>query len=174
MVQPRKYVIFTDGSCWPNPGGTGGWGALIILDGQNERMKIKGGERNTTNNRMELMAAIKALQALPGPSIVALMSDSKYMRSGITEWINGWKKNGWMTKEWKGRPPQPVKNADLWRELDALQEIHAITWKWVPGHSGISGNEQADRLAADGRAELVNADVEAAYAANPGSEAMRA
>ena len=158
----KKYVIFCDGACWPNPNGFGGWGALIILDGTEHRQKIKGAEKNTTNNRMELLAAIMSLKALPDePCEVVLMSDSKYVKNGITAWIHGWKKNGWMTKEFGGRPAAPVKNADLWQELDVIRAKHSVTFKWVPGHSGISGNEQADRLANEARAELVASTTEA-------------
>lgn len=151
----KKYVIFTDGSCWPNPGGMGGWGALVILDGENMRHFLKGGETNTTNNRMELLAVIEAFKFLKEPCIVDLVSDSKYVRNGITKWIHGWKKNGWMTSAYGGRPPAPIKNKDLWEQLDRLVQHHQIKWKWVPGHSGVSGNEQADQLAREGREDLI-------------------
>jgi len=161
-----KYVIFCDGSCHPNPNGFGGWGALIIHETTNQRSRIKGGEGNTTNNRMELLAAIMALKHLPNETIctVTVISDSQYMRKGITQWIHNWKQNGWQTKPWKGRPAAPVKNADLWQQLDEIREKHEVKFKWVKGHSNSSGNCQADELANQGRMEFLKQHREKQYA----------
>jgi ribonuclease HI len=135
-----KHVeLFTDGACKGNPG-PGGWGALLRF-GASEK-SLYGGERNTTNNRMELMAAIEGLAALKEVCAVTLTTDSQYVRQGITQWIQGWKRNGWKTAARK-----PVKNADLWRRLDQLVERHEVEWKWVKGHSGHRENEIADELA---------------------------
>ncbi|MCF6323430.1 MAG: ribonuclease HI [Gammaproteobacteria bacterium] len=131
--------IFTDGACRGNPG-PGGWGALMRSQG-NEK-SLYGAEPHTTNNRMELMAAIKSLQALKHPSRVSLTTDSQYVRKGITEWITNWKKRGWKTAAKK-----PVKNDDLWRELDAICAVHEVEWHWVRGHTGHRENEMADELA---------------------------
>jgi len=131
--------IYTDGACRGNPG-PGGWGALMRFRG-NEK-QLYGAEPHTTNNRMELMAAIRALQALKRPCRVSLTTDSQYVRQGITEWIDSWKKRGWKTAAKK-----PVKNDDLWRELDAAREPHEIEWHWVRGHTGHPENEMADALA---------------------------
>ena len=131
--------IYTDGACSGNPG-PGGWGALMIFRG-NER-EICGGEPSTTNNRMELRAAIEALEALTKPSTVRLHTDSKYLRDGITQWIVRWKRNGWKTANKK-----PVKNEDLWRRLEDAGRSHEIKWRWVRGHSGHRENELADALA---------------------------
>ena len=136
--------IYTDGACSGNPG-RGGWGALLVYRGR--AMEICGGERDTTNNRMELMAAIHALEALNRPSRARLHTDSVYLRDGITRWIARWKKNGWKTASKK-----PVKNVDLWQRLDKVVENHDLEWHWVKGHSGHRGNERADRLARDGMA----------------------
>jgi ribonuclease HI len=139
-----EVVIYTDGACSGNPG-PGGWGALLI---KGEAVKeMFGGERQTTNNRMELMAVIKALSALKVPCEVALYTDSQYVRHGITAWIHNWKRNGWKTADRK-----PVKNIDLWQKLDALREKHDIAWHWVKGHAGTELNERADRLANEGMA----------------------
>ncbi|QEQ96978.1 ribonuclease HI [Neptunomonas concharum] len=137
---PVKPVeIFTDGACKGNPG-PGGWGALMRYgDTQKE---LWGGEAETTNNRMELMAAIKGLEALKRSCDVVLTTDSQYVRKGITEWIHGWRKNGWKTAA-----KQPVKNADLWQQLDHLTAQHNVEWRWVKGHSGHAENELADALA---------------------------
>ncbi len=137
----NHVVIYTDGACKGNPG-PGGWGAFLRSDGHEK--ELWGGERNTTNNRMELMAVIEALSALKRPCTVDLYVDSEYVRKGITEWIHGWKKKGWVTAA-----KQPVKNAELWRQLDALVHdgTHKIAWHWVKGHSGDPGNERADALA---------------------------
>jgi len=131
--------IFTDGACRGNPG-PGGWGALLRY-GDHEK-EIYGGETDTTNNRMELMAAIRALESLTRPCTVAVTTDSSYVRDGITEWLPNWKKRGWKTAARK-----PVKNADLWRRLDEAAQRHAVSWHWVKGHSGHPENERADALA---------------------------
>ncbi|MBB2957671.1 ribonuclease HI [Pseudoclavibacter helvolus] len=137
-------VMYTDGACKGNPG-PGGWG-VWLKSGDHER-ELFGGELNTTNNRMELKAVIEGLSALKKPCNVALYLDSQYVRKGITEWIKGWKAKGWKTAS-----KQPVKNAELWKELDALVEDsgHTIEWRWVKGHSGDVGNERADMLANKG------------------------
>lgn len=138
--------IYTDGACSGNPG-PGGWGALLSYGSR--RKEICGGEAaGTTNNRMELMAAIAALESLTRPSVVRLHTDSVYVRSGITSWLPKWKRNGWRTS---GR--QPVKNADLWERLDAAAQRHQIEWLWVKGHAGDPGNERADALANQGMQE---------------------
>jgi ribonuclease HI len=133
--------ISTDGACKGNPG-PGGWGA-ILRSGTRER-ELSGGETLTTNNRMELMAAIQALEALTRPCTVILSTDSVYVKDGITRWIHGWKRNGWRTAAKK-----PVANADLWQRLEAAAERHSIDWRWVKGHTGDADNERADRLACD-------------------------
>ncbi len=133
--------IFTDGACKGNPG-PGGWGA-VIRSGSHEK-EISGGEPLTTNNRMELLAAIRALEALKRPCEVALYTDSIYVRDGITKWIHGWRKNGWKTADRK-----PVKNAELWQALLDAAAPHKVDWRWVKGHAGHPENERADRLACD-------------------------
>lgn len=135
----KEVVIFTDGACRGNPG-PGGWGVLLRF-GAAER-ELCGGEGQTTNNRMELMAAIKGLEALREPCVVQLFTDSEYVRRGITEWMLKWRNNGWRTADRK-----PVKNADLWRELDAEATRHRVSWHWVKGHAGHPDNERADALA---------------------------
>ena len=137
--------IFTDGACKGNPG-PGGWGALI-RSGKHEK-ELSGGEADTTNNRMELMAAIEALKALKRPCNVILTTDSSYVRDGITKWIFGWRKNGWRTADKK-----PVKNADLWQDLTEATRHHQVEWKWVKGHAGHAENERADKLASDAALE---------------------
>ena len=140
----KAVTIYTDGACKGNPG-PGGWGVVLTFG---ERVKeLKGGEPLTTNNRMELMAVIQALQALNQPCDVTLFLDSEYVRKGITEWIQGWKAKGWRTAS-----KQPVKNADLWQTLDSLVSGsgHQIQWRWVKGHAGDPGNERADALANEG------------------------
>lgn len=132
-------ALYTDGACRGNPG-PGGWGVLI--DDRGERRELFGGEANTTNNRMELLAAIEGLKALEAGSQVTLTTDSQYVRQGITAWIHNWKRNGWRTAARK-----PVKNADLWQLLDQQTQRHDIAWQWVKGHSGHPGNEAADQLA---------------------------
>ena len=144
----KEVEIFTDGACRGNPG-PGGWGALLRY-GKNEK-KISGGDQLTTNNRMELMAAIKALELLKEPSRVTLTTDSEYVRQGITSWMSGWKKRGWMTANKK-----PVKNIDLWQSLEKASGVHKIDWMWVKGHSGHRENELADQLANQGIDELKN------------------
>ena len=135
-------VIHTDGACSGNPG-PGGWGAILKF-GDVEK-ELKGGEAHTTNNRMELMAAISALEALKKPCTVDLVTDSQYVRQGITGWIHGWKKNGWRTSDKK-----PVKNVDLWQRLDAALKPHQVRWHWIKGHAGHDENERADELAREG------------------------
>ena len=146
MSELSKVEIFTDGACKGNPG-PGGWGALIRY-GTNEK-ELSGGESNTTNNRMELMAAIEALNALTRPCEVVLSTDSNYVKDGITKWIFGWQKNGWRTADRK-----PVKNADLWQALLEAVRRHKIEWQWVRGHSGHPENERADKLASDAAMEM--------------------
>lgn len=138
-------IIHTDGACSGNPG-PGGWGAILKF-GAVEK-ELKGGESATTNNRMELMAAIVALETLTRDCEVDLYTDSQYLRSGVTGWINNWKRNGWRTADRK-----PVKNVDLWQRLEAALARHEIRWHWVRGHSGHDMNERADRLAREGLAE---------------------
>lgn len=141
-----RVEIFTDGACRGNPG-PGGWGVLLRY-GTNEK-RLWGGESMTTNNRMELTAAIQGLAALKRPSLVTLTTDSHYVRKGITEWLANWKQRGWRTAS-----RQPVKNADLWQTLDGLVQGHDIEWHWVKGHSGHRENEIADGLANQGIDEL--------------------
>ena len=136
--------VWTDGACSGNPG-PGGWGAILTFNGVEK--ELSGGEAQTTNNRMELMAAIAALEALKRPVTVSLHTDSQYLRQGITGWIHGWKKNGWKTADRK-----PVKNAELWQRLEAALGRHKIEWKWVKGHAGDAMNERADALARAGMA----------------------
>jgi len=144
----ERVSIWTDGACLGNPG-PGGWGALLRWNGT-ER-ELSGGEGNTTNNRMELLAAIEALEALKRPCEVVLTTDSQYVRKGITEWMANWKRNGWKTSARK-----PVKNADLWRRLDQAAGVHRVQWHWVKGHSGHPENERADQLASRAARELVS------------------
>jgi ribonuclease HI len=134
-----KVEIYSDGACKGNPG-RGGWGALLVAGGKEK--EIFGGEPNTTNNRMELMAVIQALNALKRPCEVVVHTDSQYVQKGISEWIHGWKARGWKTSS-----KEPVKNADLWQALDAAQQQHQVEWRWVRGHNGHAGNERADQLA---------------------------
>jgi ribonuclease HI len=142
-----EVVIYTDGACKGNPG-PGGWGALMISGAH--RRELRGGELHTTNNRMELTAAIESLAALKRPCRVQMFTDSQYVRNGITEWLPQWKKRGWKTADRK-----PVKNADLWVRLEQEIERHDVTWHWVRGHSGDVGNERADELANMGILEIV-------------------
>ena len=139
-----KVIVHTDGACSGNPG-PGGWG--VILDYNGTRKELSGGEAATTNNRMELMAAITALETLKRPCEVEMHVDSNYVKDGITKWIHGWKKNGWKTADKK-----PVKNAELWQRLDAALKLHKVSWHWVKGHAGHDGNERADELARMGMA----------------------
>ncbi len=141
----KLIEIWTDGACSGNPG-PGGWGAVLLWG--DHRKELYGGESETTNNRMELMAAIEALNALKKPSKVRLHTDSVYVKDGLTKWIHGWKRNGWKTASKK-----PVKNKDLWQELDEACKRHDIEWRWVKGHDGDEGNERADELARLGTAE---------------------
>jgi ribonuclease HI len=134
-----KIEIFTDGACKGNPG-PGGWGAWLVANGHEKEMF--GGERNTTNNRMELKAVIEALSALTRPCEIIVHTDSQYVQKGISEWIHGWKARGWKTAA-----RESVKNADLWQALDAAQARHKVEWRWVRGHNGHVGNERADQLA---------------------------
>ena len=137
-----EVVIYTDGACSGNPG-PGGWG--VVLQGGDREKELYGGDVQTTNNRMELMAAIQALEALQRPSMVILHTDSKYLLDGITKWIQGWQRNGWKTAAKK-----PVKNDDLWRRLTEAMRPHDVNWVWVKGHAGDPGNERADALARRG------------------------
>jgi ribonuclease HI len=143
---PKLYA-YTDGACSGNPG-PGGWGALLIAKDGDTLLKSRelfGGERNTTNNRMELLAAINALNALEMPSTITVVTDSVYVKDGITKWIFGWKSRGWKTAAKK-----PVKNVELWRDLDAATQRHSVTWEWIKGHAGHEENEKADELARAG------------------------
>jgi ribonuclease HI len=145
-MMAKRVVIHTDGACSGNPG-PGGWGAILEWDGH--RREIKGGDPHTTNNRMELTAAIMALEALKRPCTVELFTDSQYLRNGITKWIHGWKRNGWRTADKK-----PVKNIDLWQRLDTALARHDVRWHWVRGHAGHDLNERADELAREAISEL--------------------
>ncbi len=144
-----ELFAYTDGACSGNPG-PGGWGAVLVArDGERvvKTRELSGGEAQTTNNRMELMAAIAALEALDRPSRLTVVTDSAYLRDGVTRWIYGWKRNGWRTADRK-----PVKNEDLWRRLDLAAARHEVAWDWVKGHAGHPENERADQLARDGMA----------------------
>lgn len=149
MTEPQTTIvnIYADGACRGNPG-PGGWGASLEIDGHQKN--LCGGERDTTNNRMELTAVIEALAALKRPVTARVHTDSKYVQQGITAWIHNWKKNGWRTSDKK-----PVKNADLWQKLDGLAAQHRIEWIWVKGHAGHTGNERADALANRGIDEML-------------------
>lgn len=146
MQDSTEVEIFTDGACSGNPG-PGGWGAILRAGGR-ER-ELFGGERETTNNRMELTAVIRALEALKRPVRARVWTDSQYVQKGISEWIRGWKARGWKTAS-----KEPVKNADLWRELDRLAAQHEVDWRWVRGHAGHPENERADALARRGIADI--------------------
>lgn len=144
-----EFFAYTDGACSGNPG-PGGWGALMLArDGDKvvRERPLSGGAADTTNNRMELTAAIEALNALERPTAITIVTDSKYVKDGVTKWIHGWKRNGWRTAAKK-----PVKNEDLWRALDEAQMRHQVTWDWVKGHAGHAENERADELAREGMA----------------------
>jgi ribonuclease HI len=144
-------AIWTDGACSGNPG-PGGWGAILVYG--DHQKELCGGESLTTNNRMELMGAIKALEALTRPCAVALHTDSNYLRGGVTSWIHGWKRNGWRTADKK-----PVKNIDLWQQLEAATHTHEIEWFWVKGHANDPMNERADFLARQGMAPFKGAAI---------------
>jgi ribonuclease HI len=144
-----QVIIHTDGACSGNPG-PGGWGAILQSGGKTR--ELKGGELATTNNRMELMAAIQALEALTRDCRVELHTDSQYVMKGISEWIHNWKRRGWMTADKK-----PVKNDDLWKRLDAARLRHQVDWRWVKGHAGHELNERADQLAREGMLETLQA-----------------
>ena len=142
-----ELFAYTDGACSGNPG-PGGWGTILQAktgDTVLKQRELNGGEADTTNNRMELMAAIAALEALERPSAITIITDSTYVKNGVTGWIHGWKRNGWKTSTRK-----PVKNEDLWRRLDEAQARHQVTWEWVKGHAGHPENERADELARAG------------------------
>jgi ribonuclease HI len=141
-MSEQRVTIYTDGACSGNPG-PGGWGAILSFGSQEK--ELMGGEAHTTNNRMELLAAISALEALKRPCSIDLYTDSEYVRGGITGWINTWKRNGWRTRDKK-----PVKNIDLWKRLDAALGEHRVQWHWVKGHAGNAMNERVDQLARDG------------------------
>ncbi|MBY6090941.1 ribonuclease HI [Pseudooceanicola sp. 502str34] len=144
-----EFYAYTDGACSGNPG-PGGWGVLLqAKEGESvlKERELNGGDADTTNNRMELLAAISALEALGRDTTITVVTDSAYVKNGVTSWIHGWKRNGWKTKDRK-----PVKNAELWQRLDEAQKRHAVTWKWVKGHAGHPENERADELARAGMA----------------------
>ena len=142
MTTKPRVIAYTDGACAGNPG-PGGWG-VILISGSHCK-ELKGGEAATTNNRMELMAAITALESLKGPSRVEMHTDSQYVQKGITQWIHGWKRNGWRTAS-----KTPVVNADLWQRLEEAARRHEVVWNWVRGHAGHPENERADELAREG------------------------
>jgi len=148
MAAKNSVEIFTDGACRGNPG-PGGWGALLRFNGVDK--SLSGFEADTTNNRMEMTAVIEALKSLKRPCEVVITTDSKYVKDGITEWIINWKKRGWKTAAKK-----PVKNVDLWKELDALVQEHTVTWHWVRGHNGHPENEHADDLATSAIDAMLN------------------
>lgn len=150
---PELYA-YTDGACSGNPG-PGGWGVLMLAkDGAAvvKERTLNGGEAMTTNNRMELMAAISALETLTRDTTIIVVTDSAYVKNGVTSWIHGWKRNGWKTADRK-----PVKNADLWERLDAAQQRHTVEWRWIKGHAGHAENERADELAREGMAPFKKA-----------------
>ncbi|PZQ52349.1 MAG: ribonuclease HI [Rhodovulum sulfidophilum] len=154
-----ELFAYTDGACSGNPG-PGGWGALLVArdgDAVVKTRELMGGEAMTTNNRMELMAAIAALEALSRATELTIVTDSNYLRDGVTKWIHGWRRNGWKTADKK-----PVKNEDLWRRLDTAQARHTIRWDWVKGHAGHVENERADELARTGMAPFKPAKARAA------------
>lgn len=148
MEEMKKIEIYTDGACSGNPG-PGGWGVVLIYNGKQK--ELYGGEIMTTNNRMELRAAIEALSFLKEPCDITLHTDSTYVRDGITKWMMNWQKNNWRTADKK-----PVKNLDLWQELAEQVKQHQINWCWVKAHNGVEGNEKADKLAVKGRIEILN------------------
>ena len=146
MTQDKTVSLYTDGACKGNPG-KGGWGVLMRYDSHEK--ELFGGEAHTTNNRMELTAIIQGLAALKRPCAVVIYTDSQYVKNGMEQWIHGWKKNGWKTAS-----KQPVKNEDLWQQLDRLAAQHQIQWQWVRGHAGHAENERADALANQGVASV--------------------
>lgn len=146
MTQDKTVSLYTDGACKGNPG-KGGWGVLMRYDSHEK--ELFGGEAHTTNNRMELTAIIQGLAALKRPCAVVIYTDSQYVKNGMEKWIHGWKKNGWKTAS-----KQPVKNEDLWQQLDRLAAQHQIQWQWVRGHAGHAENERADALANQGVASV--------------------
>jgi ribonuclease HI len=139
-VPATSFIVYTDGGCRPNPG-PGGWGAVV--EGAEGRLELSGGEAESTNNRMELTAAVRALEALPAGARVELVTDSTYLQQGITRWLHGWRRKGWVTAA-----KEPVKNRDLWQALDEAARRHRVTWRWTRGHAGEAGNERAHELAA--------------------------
>jgi ribonuclease HI len=143
----HSVIIYTDGGCAPTNPGPGGWAAILIKDAHQK--ELKGGEPMTTNNRMELMAAISGLEALKRPCVVDMHTDSQYVRDGITKYINNWKRNGWRTAS-----KEPVKNIDLWQRLETARDLHTVRWHWVKGHSGDRFNERADELVREARDEI--------------------
>ena len=147
MSDEKRVVVFTDGACSGNPG-PGGWGAILTMG--DTVKNLCGGDPDTTNNRMELTAAIKALEALSRPCAVDVHTDSQYVKGGVTGWIHGWKKRGWLTADKK-----PVKNIDLWKQLDAAAQRHKVEWHWVKGHAGHDMNERADVRARQGMAPFL-------------------
>ncbi|ART70659.1 ribonuclease HI [Mycobacterium dioxanotrophicus] len=164
MDVPETITIYTDGACHGNPG-PGGWG-VVLRFGEHEK-HLYGGEKATTNNRMELLAAIVALESITAARPIQLWTDSQYVRQGITSWISGWKRKGWKTST-----GQPVKNADLWRRLDTVAAQHTVDWRWVKGHAGHEGNELADQLATRGAKEF-GGSTRAAGIPNQGSGRQR-
>lgn len=164
MAVPETITIYTDGACHGNPG-PGGWG--VVLRFGEHKKHLYGGEKATTNNRMELLAAIVALEAITAARPIQLWTDSQYVRQGITSWISGWKRKGWKTST-----GQPVKNADLWRRLDTVAAQHTVDWRWVKGHAGHEGNELADQLATRGAKEF-GGSTRAAGIPNQGSGRQR-
>ena len=146
-AKAESVVIYTDGGCAPTNPGPGGWAAILIKG--DHRKELKGGEPLSTNNRMELMAAISALEALKKPCLVDMHTDSQYVRHGITKYINNWKRNGWRTAA-----KQPVKNQDLWERLEAARHLHTVRWHWIKGHSGHEINDRADALVHEAREEM--------------------
>lgn len=159
MSEPH-VIVHTDGGCSPNPG-PGGWGAILTF--RDKEKELKGGEPYSTNNRMELMAAISALEALTRPCLVDIHTDSQYLRNGIMSWIKQWKRNGWRTSDKK-----PVKNIDLWQRLEAAMARHRVRWHWVRGHAGHVLNERADKLARMGLEEARSRTGKSRPAASPG------
>ena len=147
VKQDAQFIAYTDGACSGNPG-PGGWGAILrAMEGDHiiKERELNGGEKDTTNNRMELMAAISALEALSRRTQITIITDSVYVKDGMTKWIMGWKKNGWKTAAKK-----PVKNEELWKRLDEAVSRHHVEWEWIKGHAGHEGNERADELAREG------------------------